>query len=85
MQIMALVRIVFFLFIFLTCATCTSKTAAFYTNYVEDNLYRIPLIYPYKLIRIYGLEKDEGSINSWDLEFHYNGDSESPGFSSGVW
>lgn len=75
---------IFFFFLILVSLSCNNSEERFNRDFSEGDLYRIPLMYPYELIRVKGLEKDMGATNSWDLNFHYNGDAESPGFSKGV-
>jgi len=69
------------IFVLLVCNSCQSNS--FYTEYSESDLYRIPLIKPYKLTQIYGLnaERDDlvGKFNSWQLNLFFADKSKSWG------
>ena len=78
-----MIRSIFFAMVLLS-VTCKHRTESFYMGYIEGDLYRVPLIYPYQITQLYGLEKGKGLTNSWALNFHYEGDSTTPGFSNGV-
>lgn len=75
-------RFFFFCFSLFVLVSCKSDEESFYEGYAEGDLYRLPIVYPYQLIRLYGYEKGMGLSDSWDLNFHWGGDKGSPGFSS---
>jgi hypothetical protein len=80
------------LFILLVASCQWADNDSFYQNYSEEDLYRLPLIKPYQLIQLYGIDKssDKSSLrkdeifNVWSLRFVYGGDSQSPGFTYDV-
>ena len=53
---------------------------SFYSYYAQEDLYRIPLIEPYQLINLYGIEEDQAK--SWQIEFHFGGDKDVPGYNN---
>src|SRR5688572_19041321 len=69
-----------FLIMFFILQSCNMKNS-FYTEHTESDLYRIPLIKPYKLTQLYGLnaERDDldGKFNSWHLKLFFADKSKS--------
>lgn len=65
----------------LVLAACEGSNNSFYTYYAEEDLYRLPLIKPYKLINLYGFKEGEGH-DSWQINFHYGGDKNVRGYNN---
>jgi hypothetical protein len=73
-------RVKYLLILSVLIVSCKNGNDSFYSSYAEDDLYRMPVIKPYQLINLYGIEEDESS--RWQLDFHYGGDKNTPGFNS---
>jgi hypothetical protein len=59
-----------------------SSCHSFYSDYAEGDLYRIPLIDPYRLINIYGADENGPSNHPklWFLNLYYAGDTTHKGY-----
>lgn len=51
---------------------------SFYDHYAEEDLYRVPLISPYRLTQIYGFTESDGL--EWFLDLYYAGDTTHMGY-----
>jgi hypothetical protein len=51
--------------------SCRSKDP-FYDDYAREDLYRLPLLKPYELLNLYGIEAHDEIAQAWSLEFQYN-------------
>jgi hypothetical protein len=73
-------RIIYFVVLAFFIFSCNGGNNPFYSYYAEEDLYRVPLIKPYQLINLYGVEEDNFPL--WQMDFHYGGDKNTPGFNS---
>jgi hypothetical protein len=72
-------RIKFLFILTVSIFSCTGEGDSFYSSYADGDLYRMPVLEPYQLTHLYGMEEGEGS-DLWELRFSYGGDKETPGF-----
>jgi hypothetical protein len=50
--------------------SCNTKDP-FYDDFAREDLYRLPLLKPYELINIYGIDPHDEVAQAWSLELHY--------------